>query len=267
MNGHSLQQDIHPPLIIGVTTRRGDEAWIAKNTKNYLQTLKSHGVTPVVLAPDAPARLPDGTVYLPDDGGRLNDDVLNHLHGLILSGGGDVDPRYFGAELNGAELSTIDLKRDELELKLAQAALSADLPLFGICRGCQVLNVAAGGSMIQHFDGHRSPETGTAYHEVAVQPDTRFHQIVGEETFAVNTFHHQGMDRASIAPVFRPAAVAQPDAWLVEAYESAHHRWVVGVQWHPERLFELGEPHARLWHSFLSACRDRANQGYRQVTP
>ena len=260
MNGHIPTHASHPPLVVGVTTRRGTEEWIGKNTHNYINMLKSLGVTPVVLAPDAPATMPDGTVYTPDEEGRHPDEVIAHLHGLILSGGGDVNPRYFGAELDGAEVESIDLKRDELELKLARAALAADLPLFGICRGCQVLNVAAGGSMIQHFDGHRSPKDGTAYHDVAVQPETRFRQIVGEDLFAVNTFHHQGMDRASIAPVFRPAAVASPDEWLVEAYESADHSWVIGVQWHPERIFELGEPHARLWQSFLGAVRDRASQ-------
>jgi putative glutamine amidotransferase len=180
------------------------------------------------------------------------------LHGLILSGGGDVDPKYFGAELQGAELESIDHPRDELELDLARAALELDMPLFGICRGCQVLNVAAGGSMIQHFDGHRSPKGQTAFHEVVVTPNSRFHRMVGEEAFAVNTFHHQGMDRASIAPLFTPSAMASPDSWLVEAYESLSHQWVVGVQWHPERTFELSDPHLRLWASFLAACADRA---------
>ena len=98
----------------------------------------------------------------------------------------------------------------------------------------------------------------TDYHDVLVETDARFRQMVGEDAFAVNTFHHQGMDRASLAPIFRPAAIAHPDAWLVEAYESQAHRWVVGVQWHPERGFELGQAHRRLWQSFISACTDRA---------
>ena len=246
------------PLVIGVTTRHGNTEWIAKNTHNYLNTLQSLGVTAVILAPDAPARLPTGAEYAPDAGGRLCADILDHLDGLILSGGGDVDPGYFGAEINGVEEDSIDRQRDELELNLANAALARDLPLFGICRGCQVLNVAAGGGMIQHFGGHRSPEDGTAYHDVLVEAGARFRQIVGEDAFAVNTFHHQGMDRASLAPIFRPAAIAHPDSWLVEAYESPAHRWVIGVQWHPERGFELGQAHRRLWQSFISACSDRA---------
>ena len=247
-----------PALIIGVTSRSGNPEWVNKNTRNYLDTLSSFGVTTVILSPDTAAHLPDGTLYHPTPQGRLDPAVLNHIHGLILSGGGDVDPKYFGAELNGAESQSIDLRRDELELGLSHAALEIDMPIFGICRGCQVLNVAAGGSMIQHFDGHRSPKDSTTYHEVMVTPHSRFHQIVGEESFAVNTFHHQGMDRASIAPIFTPSATAVPDNWLVEAYESTTHGWVVGVQWHPERTFELGEPHTRLWRSFLAACMDRA---------
>jgi putative glutamine amidotransferase len=260
MNEQTTMQTTQSPLVVGVTTRRGDEGWISRNTHNYLNLLESygqsHGVIPVVLSPNHPARLPTGEAYTPDDRGCLNRRVLDHLDGLILSGGGDVDPRYFGAELDGAELSSIDHKRDELELDLAQAALALDLPLFGICRGCQVLNVAAGGGMIQHFDGHRSPKESTAFHDIVVEADSRFRQIVEEDRFPVNTFHHQGMDRATIAPLFRPAAVAWPDDWLVEAYESATHHWVVGVQWHPERIFELGQPHTRLWQSFLAACRE-----------
>jgi len=247
-----------PNLIVGVTSRYGSSEWTSKNTHNYLNTLKNFGVTPVLLTPDTPAQLPSGAIYPPDALGRLDVEILDHLHGLILSGGGDVDPKYFGSELQGAEEESIDHARDELELTLARAALETDIPLFGICRGCQILNVAAGGSMIQHFDGHRSPKDSTAFHDVVVSPQTRFQQIVGEEAFAVNTFHHQGMDRASIAPIFTPSAVASPDKWLVEAYESQTHNWVVGVQWHPERTFELGDPHLRLWQSFLAACTDRA---------
>lgn len=253
-------KDSQSPLIVGVTTLHGNPQWIAENTQNYLNTLRTHQAQFVILSPDAPATLPSGRHFMPDGLGRLDASVLDHLHGLILSGGGDVDPAYFGAELDGAELDRIDRRRDELELRLAQAALTRDMPIFGICRGCQVLNVAAGGSMIQHFDGHRSPKDQTAYHDVIITSDSRFHRIVAADQFAVNTFHHQGMDRNTLAPLFRPAAVAHPDAWLVEAFESPSHQWVVGVQWHPERTFELTEPHQRLWQSFLTACKAHANQ-------
>lgn len=246
------------PLWIGVTTRHGDPAWVQKNTRNYLQVLQAYGATPVLLSPDCPVTLPDGAMVQPDELGRLPASLLDRLHGLILSGGGDVHPKYFGQELAGAEPESIDLKRDELELALAQAALARDVPLFAICRGCQVLNVAAGGGMVQHLPGHRSPSDSTAFHEVTIAPDSRFQAIVGMERLPVNTFHHQGMDLASMAPLFTPVALAQPDEWLVEAYESRQHRWVVGVQWHPERLFELDPGHRRLWESFLAVCQQCA---------
>lgn len=243
-----------PSLIIGLTTKHGAADWIERNTHNYIKTLTALGATPLLLAPDTPSMLPDGTTYSPDSSGRMPTAVLDRLHGLILSGGGDVDPTYFGAPLAGAEPESISRPRDELEIGLAQAALERDLPLFGICRGCQVLNVAAGGGMIQHLDGHRSPEGQTAYHDVTVRPGSRFRNIVAVDRFTVNTFHHQGMDPGVLAPLFQPVAMASPDDWLVEAYESRDHRWVVGVQWHPERTFELPQPHLRLWRSFLMAC-------------
>ncbi len=256
------------PLMIGVTTRHGAAEWVQKNTHNYLNILAEYGATPVLLAPDAQAHVPDGTIFQPDQQGRLPATVLDHLDGIIFSGGGDVDPKYFGQALDGAEVESIDHPRDELELHLGQQALATDLPIFGICRGCQVLNVAAGGGMVQHLDNHRSPQAGTAFHAVALAPGSRLRQVIGQDALAVNTFHHQGVDRATLAPIFVPVGTAQLDPWLVEAYESPSHRWVVGVQWHPERIFELEAGHRRLWESFLQACaayREMGRQGDRET--
>lgn len=240
---------------IGVTTKSGEPTWVEKNTKNYVAVVREYGAIPVVLSPDLPAILPDGTTFIPDEQGRLPAALLERLDGLILSGGGDVHPSYFGQELDGAETDRIDLRRDELELELAKAALDRNLPLFAICRGCQVLNVAAGGGMVQHFDGHRSPKESTAYHDVLITADSKFHNIVGAARLSVNTFHHQGMDLASMAPLFTPVALAEPDTWLVEAFESTTHDWVLGVQWHPERIFELNAAHRKLWDSFFAAAK------------
>ncbi|RLT45415.1 MAG: gamma-glutamyl-gamma-aminobutyrate hydrolase family protein [Chloroflexi bacterium] len=246
------------PLLIGVTTKHGNAEWVAENTRNYLAMLAQLGATPVLLAPDEPAQFPDGMTFHPDAQGRLPAAVLDHLDGLILSGGGDVHPRYFGAELAGAELKSISAARDELEIHLSQDALAQDMPLFGICRGCQVLNVAAGGGMVQDLPNHRSSTEKPALHEVALLPGSRLAQTIGSLSLAVNTYHHQGVDIPTLAPGMRAAALASaPDEWLVEAFESPSHRWVVGVQWHPERIFELPDAHRRLWDSFLGACRER----------
>jgi putative glutamine amidotransferase len=243
------------PLWIGITTKHGTAGWVSRNSHNYISMVEGYGATPVILAPDTPAVLPDGTTFAPDERGRITPEILRKLDGLILSGGGDVNPRYFGQELDGAEPKSIDEMRDELEIVLAQAALASDMPMFAICRGCQVLNVAAGGAMVQHFDGHRTPEGGpTNYHDVVIEPESKLHTIVQQETLPVNTFHHQGVDIGSLAPIFATAAVAAPDPWLVEAYESRQHQWVVGVQWHPERHFELEHGHRRIWDSFMAAC-------------
>lgn len=261
----STQSPIVPPgrpLWIGITSRHGAPEWLQQNTRNYLAMVASYHAMPVVLTPDHVAILPDGQRYAPTSAGRLPAEVLDALDGLILSGGGDVAPHYFNQPLAGAEEESIDPRRDELEIGLGQAALARNLPIFGICRGCQVLNVAAGGRMIQHLDGHRSPAEGaTRFHGVRVTAASRLHEIVNMDAFDVNTFHHQGMDQASLAPGFRAAALADPDNWLVEAYESVQHAWVIGVQWHPERIFELGEAHRRLWDSFMAACSRYQQQG------
>jgi putative glutamine amidotransferase len=250
-----MRAEVSRPLTIGVTVRRGDSEWVEKSTRNYLNRLAEYGATAVILSPDMPVSLPDGASYRPDELGRLPDVVLDHLDGVIFSGGGDVDPRYFGQSLNGADPDSIDHLRDELEIHLGRAALERDLPVFGICRGCQVLNVAAGGGMVQHLDGHRSALDVPVLHEVRLQPGTLMHNVVGQGSISVNTYHHQGVDHATLAPTFVPAAVDQDAGWLIEAYESRAHRWVVGVQWHPERIFELPDAHRRLWNSFIEACK------------
>ena len=245
--------------VVGMTTRSGHEEWLRKNNRNYLNRLADYGAQAVVLSPDVPAVLPTGEIYAPDEQGRLPLELLERLDGIIFSGGGDVDPRHFGQPLDGADEESIDAARDALELALGQAVMRMDdLPVFGICRGCQVLNVAAGGSMVQHVDGHRAPLESGLLHEVAVSPGSRLGAIVGESAFPVNTYHHQAVDRNTLAPRFQPAAFDASQGWLIEAYESPAHRWLYGVQWHPERNFELPDAHTRLWDSFIAACRARS---------
>ena len=242
--------------VIGVTTKLGDPEWVRQNTQPYLDALDEFGAHAVVLAPDAATVLPSGRQFVPDAAGRLPREIMQHLDGLILAGGGDVDPKYFGETLNGANVDSISLLRDELELTLSRDALTDDLPTLGICRGCQVLNVAAGGGMVQHFDGHRSSDKETNFHNVHIVPTSRLYAIIGQETLPTNSYHHQGLDQATLAPLFTSTAICATDEWLIEAFESNSHRWMLAVQWHPERLGELCAAHRKLWVDFVAACRE-----------
>ncbi len=244
--------------VVGLTAKHGSLEWIQEHTAHYRNVLAALDVTALVLAPDTPVTLPDGRGFQPDGRGRLPEAVLDGLDGLVLSGGGDVHPQRFGEPLAGADPEAIDEARDELELHLARAALAQGVPVFGICRGCQVLNVAAGGGMVQDLPGHRSSTLRPVLHPVRVEPGSRLAEILGVEELAVNTYHHQGVDDATLAPGWVPQARATADPWLLEAFASPTHPWALGVQWHPERLFELPPEHRRLWRSFVDAVHVRA---------
>jgi putative glutamine amidotransferase len=160
--------------------------------------------------------------------------------------------------MQGSEKRQIHDGRDTLELELARAALAADLPILGVCRGFQVLNVALGGSLVQHVDGHRSPKDAVHYHHVAVAPETLLARTLGlDGSFTVNTYHHQAVTLERLAPGLRPSADTVDDPTLLEGFEAPNHRWVLAVQWHPERFYELDERHRRLFSAFVAAAGDR----------
>ena len=162
--------------------------------------------------------------------------MSGEIDGVLLSGGGDVDPARYG-EPNVAS-DDIDVERDELEIALIGRALEQDLPVLGICRGFQLLNVALGGRLVQHVDGHwPSPNEGVLPHpDVLVTPGSRLAAAVGELPLTVNSRHHQAVTSETLAPGLRPTVLVGD---LVEAFEMPDRRWLVGVQWHPERTDEV----------------------------
>jgi len=169
-------------------------------------------------------------------------DVLPRLDGLVLSGGGDLDPALYGAEPH-AEAGPPNPARDRAELELCKAALASGLPVLGICRGLQVINVALGGTLHQHLpdlvgnDSHSPEAAGYGSHKVSVASGSQLSAILGRTEAAVPTHHHQAIDRLGAGLV----ATAWTDDGVIEAAEFGQpdadtpgSGFMVAVQWHPE---------------------------------
>ncbi|MFH8618425.1 gamma-glutamyl-gamma-aminobutyrate hydrolase family protein [Streptomyces sp. NPDC017979] len=154
--------------------------------------------------------------------------LVARLDGLVIAGGADVEPARYGGEPD-PRTGPPARDRDAWELLLVRAALDAGLPLLGICRGMQVLNVALGGTLVQHVDGHTGGVGVFGRHRVHPVPGTRYAALVPEPT-DVPTYHHQAVDRLADGLI----ASAHADDGTVEAVELPGRGWVVGVQWHPE---------------------------------
>jgi putative glutamine amidotransferase len=185
-------------------------------------------------------------------------DILGGATGLILSGGVDIDPALYG-ERPHPRVKHTDHSRDEFELVLLWQALAHDLPILAICRGHQFLNVAFGGGLLQHIDGdghvadYRCEGFPSRWHEVSIREGSRLHAALGSASALVNSRHHQAVTAERLAP--RLEAVARSPDGLVEGVESLAHRWVVGVQWHPERpepcQCGFADTSARLFHELV----------------
>lgn len=183
--------------------------------------------------------------------------ALRELDGLLLSGGGDVAPAQYGEDPWNDTVSP-DALRDASELPLIRAAVRMNLPILAICRGIQSLNVALGGALWQDLPtqapsdiAHRqSAARDVATHAIAVEPGSLLAQIAGAEMLEVNSFHHQAV--RDVAAGCRVTARA-PDG-VIEAIESPAHRFVLGVQFHPEEMFFTSVQCRRLFEALIQAC-------------
>ncbi len=188
------------------------------------------------------------------------------LSGLLLAGGGDVEPRRFG-QAPGPHLLSVDGERDEAELLLVRWAMEDDLPVLAICRGVQVLNVALGGTLIQdipsqlpaalvHDPGRQAPRA-RPQHAVTLAAGSKLAAALagGQPVLQleVNSFHHQAVDQT--APSLRVVARA-PDG-VIEGLECPDRSFVIGVQWHPEEMAPAEPTQARLFAAFVAACAKR----------
>ena len=237
---------------IGVTAwhhHDGQEQWEFIRD-NYTRAITAAGGLPLILPIAAE----------PD----LVADLVGTLDGLLLTGGEDVHPSFYGEAVQ-EKCGPIDETRDRFEIGLTRAALARELPVLAICRGMQVLNVACGGTLYQ--DLAYRPETAPHHtgvkedrarriHAVRILPGTRLREILGLEEAPVTSTHHQVI--REMAPGFRPAALA-PDG-VLEGMERAEDPLAVAVQWHPERLALADPAQLSLFRALVEAAEKRARR-------
>jgi putative glutamine amidotransferase len=237
----------HPPRIV-VTLHGPEQASREEPTwasfDPYLDAIRRAGGEPVPLDP---------TTSL-----QARAAALASMDGLLLPGGVDLDPALYGEEAHPSVV--VEAARDHLERAAWSAARARQLPIFGVCRGFQAINVFSGGRLEQHLEGHDSSTHAPEPHPLHLDPDSRLAAILGDSEpllrTEVNSYHHQAVRPADLAAGLVASATApHVDGELVEALESADPAdWLVGVQFHPERSEFIGPEFERLWQAFVRAA-------------
>jgi putative glutamine amidotransferase len=232
--------------IIGITTYGRDEDSRFRLPCLYVDCVRRAG----------------GAVVLIPPGDDSNDEVLAVVDGIILAGGGDMDPAIYGGR-NHETIYSVDAERDHTELALARRIIGTDVPTLGICRGHQVLNVAMGGTLHEHLPDvvgdtvpHRLPPREPTEHGITVDPQSRLAAILGESHFSAASWHHQATrDVAAGLTV-----VARAPDGTIEACEMPGHPWLFTVQWHPELTAHGSPTQQRLFDALVDACRKRSDR-------
>ena len=219
-----------PRIALTVSAARTPQNLAAR--ERYAKALRDRGAEVIVLEPGVP---------VPAD-----------IDGVLFSGGGDIAPERYGEVDRDLVCENVIPERDELELSLARRALADDRPILGICRGFQLLNVALGGKLAMDVKGHQAKNDEVITHEVAAVGASKLAAISGAAPMRVNSRHHQAVTPDRLAPDLR--ATVMHDG-LVEAFESDRHRWVVGVQWHPERTAEVDAAAVRIFDAFVAEAK------------
>ncbi len=234
---------MRPVIGITCTTTGSDNASHGIGI-NYINAVEYAGGTPILL----PLIQSDPCIV----------EFLSLIDGLLLSGGPDVDPFLYEEE-SQPNMGRINVDKDRVEMLLAPRALEKDMPILAICRGIQLLNVAAGGTLYQDISispkpvlKHRQDAPrwyGT--HAIHVEEESRLMDILGHSTIRVNTFHHQAVK--DVAPGFVVSAVASDG--IIEGIESSRYTFAVGIQCHPEGMWENNPPIANIFAAFVEAAK------------
>lgn len=223
--------------VIGITSSMSDS--FIRMRRNYFDAILYAGGIPV---------------FLPHTGGAEDAErFLSFCDGVLFAGGDDVDPKFYGEEVKFDNVETTPA-RDEFELALAELLKNDARPVLGICRGEQLLNVAFGGTLYQHIDGHRQDERGAVNLRAAkVTEGTLLSELAGSDEIKTNSFHHQAVKDA--APGFTVAARA--DDGTVEAIEPTERtdRFFLAVQWHPEYFYKTDICAENIFKAFVEAAK------------
>ncbi len=214
------------------------------NFKNYINAVEEHG----------------GEAQLLIRGRGTSKEFVTEIDGLLLPGGGDIHPDYFNQDWH-PKIKYVNEDRDELEISIFEEAFKEDIPVFGICRGIQVMSVAMGGSLYQDIETvypqealtHPSVSGKDSRHSIEIEPESMLGEIIGKGIDEVNSAHHQAVDEIGEGFV----VTARSDDGIVEAIENPSKPFMVGVQYHPERMTrneKFSEHRRKLFEAFLEAA-------------
>jgi len=217
--------------LVAVITFFADEKYSIP--KSYIYALKKSGLIPLPI------------ISCPEDITH----ICNIVSGILFSGGDDVDPSFYGEE-KSEKCVGINIERDIFEIALYNEAVKRKLPMLGICRGCQLLNVAAGGTLYQHIENHLR-----VTHDVYLEKNSLLHKNINLDTVQTNSIHHQAVKKLGKDFI----SIASSDfegGRITEAFTKNDSHFVLGIQWHPERTYDDDSLSRIIFDLFSSACNN-----------
>jgi putative glutamine amidotransferase len=235
-------------ITVAVATRQAEPGIARQKNELYAAAVSRHGAAPLLL--DATASTAERAA------------AFHEMDGLLLSGGADLEPARYGRPNQGS--TGVETERDALEAEAWAAAMDRARPVLGICRGVQAINVLSGGKLLQDVEGHAGPSWGhgsAMTHPLRVAPGTRLARVLFPNNarggvIQVNSYHHQGIRGADLAPdLVANAWASSPAGDLIEGLEAADGRFIIGLQSHPERSESTPTAFERLFAVFVDAAR------------